>query len=515
MAAGLAVGATTSAASGSAFTATWYAVAGLGLGLAMPAAMNAALGALTAERSGSGSALITAMRQVGATIGVAVLGTVLLSAYRSQLDLGGLPAAAAAAVRTGVGAGVAVAAALHSAALLGEVRAAFAHGLDVMLAVCAGIAGLSALLALAFLPRQPGAAGQPRTGPSRPRPPGPGQTRPPRPALRSRSRTRTGRIRGMSTHDDDQPGLRERKKARTRASIREHALRLFREQGYAATRVEQIAEAAEVSPATFYRYFPTKEDVVLQDDLDLLTLEALEAQPAGLSPLAAVRAAVAAARAGFTPEERERFRQTTELTMAVPEIRARAMDEFARTIDVTAAVLARRSGRKPDDVAVRALSGAIFGVILASTLPILERGQLDLDGSSPWWTPAWPSSEAGFTPLTGGPARRRQRTSCGRNCTLIRGPVARAVFGTACSQVRWQLPPITSRSPWPMSWRSARPPPRGRSSRERGAPRDRMATTVSSVAPRPIRSPCQATLSRPSRYRQRPAVQSGSPRSGR
>ena len=165
MAAGLAVGATTSAFSGSAFTATWYAVAGLGLGLAMPAAMNAALSALTAERSGSGSALITAMRQVGATIGVAVLGTVLLSAYRSHLDLGGLPAAAGAAVRTGVGAGVAVAGALHSAALLGEVRAAFAHGLDVMLAVCAGIAGLSALLALAFLPRQRRAAAQPAARP--------------------------------------------------------------------------------------------------------------------------------------------------------------------------------------------------------------------------------------------------------------------------------------------------------------------------------------------------------------
>jgi len=165
MAAGLAVGATTSAFSGSAFTATWYAVAGLGLGLAMPAAMNAALSALTAERSGSGSALITAMRQVGATIGVAVLGTVLLSAYRSHLDLGGLPAAAGGAVRTGVGAGVAVAGALHSAALLGEVRAAFSHGLDVMLAVCAGIAGLSALLALAFLPRQRRAAAQPAAGP--------------------------------------------------------------------------------------------------------------------------------------------------------------------------------------------------------------------------------------------------------------------------------------------------------------------------------------------------------------
>ena len=160
----------------------------------------------------------------------------------------------------------------------------------------------------------------------------------------------------MSTHDADQPGLRERKKAKTRASIREHALRLFREQGYAATRVEQIAEAAEVSPATFYRYFPTKEDVVLQDDMDVLTLEALEAQPAGLSPLAAVRGAVVSALAGFTQEERERFKQTTELTMAVPEIRARALDVFARSIDIIASVLALRAGRKADDTVVAILS---------------------------------------------------------------------------------------------------------------------------------------------------------------
>ncbi|MGI8450236.1 MAG: hypothetical protein ACR2MP_24280, partial [Streptosporangiaceae bacterium] len=111
-----------------------------------------------------GSALITAMRQVGATIGVAVLGTVLLSAYRSQLDLGGLPAAAAGAVRTGVGAGVGVALHLHSAALLDSVRAAFAHGLDIMLAVCAGIAGLSALLALVFLPRRAGTGGRAAEG---------------------------------------------------------------------------------------------------------------------------------------------------------------------------------------------------------------------------------------------------------------------------------------------------------------------------------------------------------------
>ena len=173
----------------------------------------------------------------------------------------------------------------------------------------------------------------------------------------------------------DQPaGLRERKKAKTRATIREHALRLFRDQGYGATTVEQIAEAAEVSPATFYRYFPTKEDVVLQDDLDVLALGELEALSPDLSPLAAVREATARSVARFTAEDRERFRATTALTMAVPEIRARALDEFARTLDVFATALAKRTGREADDFAVRTLAGAIFGVILATTLPTLEVG---------------------------------------------------------------------------------------------------------------------------------------------
>src|SRR5260370_41411401 len=117
--------------------------------------------------------------------------------------------------------------------------------------------------------------------------PGTSQGRPGRPARAEGSVTAM-----LSTGQDGQDGLRERKKARTRASIREHALRLFREQGYHGTTVEQIAAAAEVSPSTFFRYFPTKEDVVLQDDMDTRMVEAIERQPTGLAPLTAVRAAV-------------------------------------------------------------------------------------------------------------------------------------------------------------------------------------------------------------------------------
>jgi MFS transporter, DHA2 family, multidrug resistance protein len=154
MAIGLAAGATTKTSSGTAFAAIWFGAAGLGLGLAMPQAMNAALSALSAERSGSGSALITAMRQVGATIGVAVLGTVLGSVYRGNLDVTGLPSAVGAVAKSSVVGGVAVAHALHSAALLDSVRSAFVLGMDTMLWACAAIAAVSAVLALIFLPRR-------------------------------------------------------------------------------------------------------------------------------------------------------------------------------------------------------------------------------------------------------------------------------------------------------------------------------------------------------------------------
>jgi AcrR family transcriptional regulator len=164
-------------------------------------------------------------------------------------------------------------------------------------------------------------------------------------------------------------GLRERKKARTRAAIREHALRLFRAQGYAATTVEQIATAAEVSQSTFFRYFPTKEDVVLRDDFEERVFGAFSRQPPSLSPVAAMRAAIREAVASLTPAEWAEFRETSALGMAVPEIRARMLDELTRTIDQAAAALAARAGKSPSDLVVRVTAGAVFGVLMAVMEP--------------------------------------------------------------------------------------------------------------------------------------------------
>jgi AcrR family transcriptional regulator len=163
-------------------------------------------------------------------------------------------------------------------------------------------------------------------------------------------------------------GLRERKKARTRAAIREHALRLFREQGYPATTVEQIAEAAEVSPSTFFRYFPTKEDVALADDLDPLIIDAFLAQPPEVRPAEALRRAMRQVYDSLPPDDWQRELARHELVAAVPELRAAMLDEMARTIDVFSQAMSSRLGRSPDDFALRTWIGAMMGVSLVAML---------------------------------------------------------------------------------------------------------------------------------------------------
>jgi AcrR family transcriptional regulator len=166
----------------------------------------------------------------------------------------------------------------------------------------------------------------------------------------------------LSEGDRPAVGLRERKKAKTKAAIQQHAMRLFGERGYQATTVEQIAAAAEVSPSTFFRYFPTKEDVVLYDALDPVLLEAFRAQPAELSPIQALRGAMWAVFGELPAGEVAVQQERDALIRSVPELRARMLDEFAKSLDLFAEIVADRVGRRADDPAVRTLAGAVIGV---------------------------------------------------------------------------------------------------------------------------------------------------------
>lgn len=172
-------------------------------------------------------------------------------------------------------------------------------------------------------------------------------------------------------------GLRERKKAKTRAAIQQHALRLFQEHGYDATTVEQIAEAVEISPSTFFRYFPTKEDVVLYDDLDPLLFAAFEAQAPELSPIQAMRGAMHAVFTRLPAEEMAQQWERGQLILKVPELRMRMLDQLADAVQLTAEMIARRTGRRADDLAVRAFAGAMLGALMSVILASAEDPQAD------------------------------------------------------------------------------------------------------------------------------------------
>lgn len=163
-------------------------------------------------------------------------------------------------------------------------------------------------------------------------------------------------------------GLRERKKLKTRAGIQREAMRLFLEKGFEATTIEEIAEAAEISPSTFFNYFPTKEDVVFQDELDPLILAAFNAQPEGTNPIRALRNAMKTVFGQMTPEQDTVMRERMVLMASTPELRSAMLSQFADLVDQIAELMAGRVGRKPTDFAVRNLAGALLGVMMSALL---------------------------------------------------------------------------------------------------------------------------------------------------
>jgi Na+/melibiose symporter-like transporter len=143
LAIGLGMGGLTTMGSGYPYAATWLLIMGVGIGFAMPTAMKLSVGALGKERAGSGSALMSTLRQAAGTIGVAILGTLVSTRYAA--DLGVLDRHP---IRDSVTAGAAVARQTNDPAMLEQVRSAFVGGMELMLWTSAGIAAAAAVLTL-------------------------------------------------------------------------------------------------------------------------------------------------------------------------------------------------------------------------------------------------------------------------------------------------------------------------------------------------------------------------------
>ncbi|MDY6996660.1 MAG: TetR family transcriptional regulator [Actinomycetota bacterium] len=161
-------------------------------------------------------------------------------------------------------------------------------------------------------------------------------------------------------------GLRERKKMQTRLAIRREAFRLFEQQGYAETTVEQIAAAAEVSPRTFYRYFGVKEALLLSDDKVTPIVEAFADAPQHLGYVDAYRYAVGSVFGALTPEEREDTLHGEQFTYQVPELRGHLYAAYLTLADLITEALQRRPDCPAGELERRVVAGAIVGVLMTT-----------------------------------------------------------------------------------------------------------------------------------------------------
>jgi AcrR family transcriptional regulator len=162
------------------------------------------------------------------------------------------------------------------------------------------------------------------------------------------------------------PGLRERKKARTRAEIRAQALRLFFAQGYEATTVQQVADAAEVSLSTLFRYFPTKAQLVLPTDLATLVRDARVGRAPGDTVFDSIHGALrtsfdelSAVAAGSAPEDER-------VTVTLARAHDALLGEATGAVGLFAELIGEEWGRAPHDDLVQAAAGSVVGVAVAA-----------------------------------------------------------------------------------------------------------------------------------------------------
>jgi AcrR family transcriptional regulator len=172
-------------------------------------------------------------------------------------------------------------------------------------------------------------------------------------------------------------GLRERKKQKTRESIQREAMRLIGKQGYEQTTIEQIAAAVEISPSTFFNYFPSKEDVVLYDAYDPVLASLFSERPAD-EPLSVSFRRVLEEMSGLFERDREIILARGRLWFEVPELRARLWEEVEKAQVLMSTLVGERSGRAVDDFETRV---AVMVMVAAAMEAMREWLRRDGKGS--------------------------------------------------------------------------------------------------------------------------------------
>ncbi|MFT3663331.1 MAG: TetR family transcriptional regulator [Gordonia sp. (in: high G+C Gram-positive bacteria)] len=161
-----------------------------------------------------------------------------------------------------------------------------------------------------------------------------------------------------------QPGLREQNKARTRAAIRSAALELIAEQGYQATTVAQIAKKAGVSHTTLFRYFESKEQVILSDDFDDAHRRILDHVPPGLNHFDLLRRTVTEMFRIAADDPWVTDPQRLALILTEPALRMAHQIEADRAIQEMTAFFAEYIGVPEDSFALRVFVAAGSGVMM-------------------------------------------------------------------------------------------------------------------------------------------------------
>ena len=168
-----------------------------------------------------------------------------------------------------------------------------------------------------------------------------------------------------------EPGLRERKKQRTRAHVADTARRLFAERGFEQVTITEIARDAEVAPATVFNYFPTKEDLFYSrlEAFEEHLLTAIRERPPGQSILSAFgaflldqRGVLAMNAPGGDREATSQVQTITRVITESPALLARERQVFDQYERHLAELIAEGSGAEPGDATCRVVANALIGL---------------------------------------------------------------------------------------------------------------------------------------------------------